>query len=48
MWASDWPFAGFEATMSYETALGSLADWVPDPEMRAAVAGGTALRFYFA
>lgn len=48
LWGSDWPFAGFENTMRYETAVASFADWVPDAAQRRIIGGETALRLYFA
>jgi predicted TIM-barrel fold metal-dependent hydrolase len=47
MWGSDWPFAAFESTMTYQRAIDDLADWVPDAASRRRIAGETALRFYF-
>lgn len=47
MWASDWPFAGHEKTMSYGQAVASLKQWVPDTAARRIIGGETALRFYF-
>jgi predicted TIM-barrel fold metal-dependent hydrolase len=46
MWGSDWPFAAFEETMTYEAALRSYADAVPDPLTRRDI-DMTALRFFF-
>lgn len=47
MWGSDWPFAAFESTMTYQSAIDHLASWVPDPVARRRVAGETAFNFYF-
>ncbi len=47
MWGSDWPFAAFESSMTYERAIADLADWVPDAVQRRRIAGETALKFYF-
>lgn len=47
MWASDWPFAGFENSVTYADTLRSLDAWVPDRDMRHCIGGRTALRFYF-
>jgi predicted TIM-barrel fold metal-dependent hydrolase len=47
LWGSDWPFAGFEASMRYEHAIASFEQWVPDPHMRRIIGGETALRLYF-
>lgn len=46
LWGSDWPFAGFEDTMTYEQALADYYHLVPDPEMRHRI-DETAMRFYF-
>lgn len=46
-WGSDWPFAAFESSMTYQSAIDSLAEWVPDPVARRRIGGETALRFYF-
>ncbi|MBX3620385.1 MAG: amidohydrolase family protein [Rhizobacter sp.] len=48
MWGSDWPFAAFESTMSYDQALAGLAAWVPDAEDRRRIGSDTPLAFYFA
>jgi len=34
VWASDWPFVGFEDTVSYTQCVQSLRDWVPDDAVR--------------
>jgi predicted TIM-barrel fold metal-dependent hydrolase len=34
VWASDWPWGGFEAGMTYQKCLDWLADWVPDANAR--------------
>ncbi|WEX08089.1 amidohydrolase family protein [Chelativorans sp. AA-79] len=47
MWASDWPFAGFEHKVTYAETLAKLAEWVPDPAMRHCITGRTPLRFFF-
>ena len=46
LWGSDWPFASFETSMSYDKALGSYAACVPEPRDRAAI-DRTALALYF-
>jgi len=46
-WGSDWPFAAFESSMTYQTAIDNLTQWVPDPLARRRIGGETALRFYF-
>lgn len=48
LWGSDWPFAAFEDTMRYETAIASFRQWVPDATARRLISGETALRLYFA
>ncbi len=47
VWASDWPFAGFESSVTYADTLAALQRWVPNADMRAAVGGRTPLKFYF-
>ena len=46
LWGSDWPFAAFEKTMTYEQALSDYYHLVPDADMRRRI-DETALRFYF-
>lgn len=46
LWGSDWPFAGFEASMTYAAALRSYYALVPDHAVRAAI-DQTATAFYF-
>ena len=46
LWGSDAPFVGHEAEMSYEKALKTFHDIVPDAQMRRRISD-TALRFYF-
>ena len=46
-WGSDWPFAGYEQAVSYESTLQDLARWVTDPAMQAAVGAHTPVRFFF-
>jgi predicted TIM-barrel fold metal-dependent hydrolase len=46
MWGSDWPFAAFEDSVTYESALSDYYLGVPDPEIRRAI-DRTALAFYF-
>lgn len=47
MWASDWPFAGFESSVTYADTLNKLEEWVPDQAMRRCITGRTPLRFFF-
>ena len=47
VWGSDWPFAGFEDTVSYQDTIDALSRWVPDPQMRHAIGGRTPLKLYF-
>ena len=47
MWGSDWPFAAFEDSVTYEATVASLRDWVPDSLARRIIGGETPLRFYF-
>ncbi|MBL4813270.1 MAG: amidohydrolase family protein [Rhodobacteraceae bacterium] len=46
LWASDWPFAAFEETVTYESVLADYHILVPDPDVRRKI-DETALRFYF-
>jgi len=46
MWGSDWPFAAFEDSVTYDSVLGDYYRYVPDPDMRHAI-DRTALAFYF-
>jgi predicted TIM-barrel fold metal-dependent hydrolase len=46
-WGSDWPFASFESTMTYQQAIDDFVSWVPDPVARRKIGGETALKFYF-
>lgn len=46
LWGSDWPFAGFEASMTYPAAVQSYRALVPDDAVRAAI-DRTATALYF-
>lgn len=46
LWGSDWPFADFEHTVTYEKALEDYFYHVPDADMRRKI-DETGLRFYF-
>jgi predicted TIM-barrel fold metal-dependent hydrolase len=46
MWGSDWPFAAFEDSVTYERVLSDYYRAVPDPDVRHAI-DRTALAFYF-
>lgn len=48
VWGSDWPFAGHESRMTYESTVKMLEEWVPDPAMRRRIGGVNALELYFA
>ncbi|MGE0557630.1 MAG: amidohydrolase [Burkholderiales bacterium] len=48
LWGSDWPFAAFEDTMRYDTAIEHFRQWVPDAKTRRIISGETPLRLYFA
>ncbi|MGR3660630.1 MAG: amidohydrolase family protein [Paracoccaceae bacterium] len=48
MWASDWPFAGFEDQVSYADCIRNFHKWVPDTDMRNCIGGRTPLKFFFA
>lgn len=47
MWGSDWPFAAFETRFSYEQAVASLHELVPDAAKRQAISHDTPMKFYF-
>lgn len=46
LWGSDWPFSGFEESMSYARAVQSYHRLVPDDAVRAAI-DRSGLAFYF-
>lgn len=46
MWGSDWPFAGFEDSMSYAGAVRAYQALVPDAALRARI-DRTGMDFYF-
>lgn len=48
MWASDWPFAGFENDVTYADTVANFKRWIPDANMRHCVGGRTPLKFFFA
>ncbi|WP_411886069.1 amidohydrolase family protein [Polaromonas sp. YR568] len=48
MWGSDWPFAAFESSFSYDKALANLNELVPDAATRRRISCDTPLKFYFA
>lgn len=48
LWGSDWPFAAFEDSMTYEQAIASFKQWVPDANARRIISGETAFKLYFA
>jgi predicted TIM-barrel fold metal-dependent hydrolase len=47
LWASDSPFASFEATMTYQKAIDALYDWVPDPVTRRNITSKNPIALYF-
>jgi predicted TIM-barrel fold metal-dependent hydrolase len=47
VWASDWPFAGFEGSVTYADTIAALHRWVPDSDMRHAIGARTPMRLYF-
>ena len=47
LWGSDWPFAAFEKTMSYDQAVASFRQWIPDAAVRHIISGDTARQLYF-
>ena len=47
LWGSDWPFAAFEQTMSYDQAVASFKQWIPDAAVRRIISGDTARLLYF-
>jgi predicted TIM-barrel fold metal-dependent hydrolase len=46
LWGSDWPFVGFEPSMTYDRALCDFVRAVPDPDLRRRM-GAAALHLYF-
>lgn len=46
LWGSDWPFVGFEETMTYAGAIAAYHELVPDEAMRVAI-DRTGVAFYF-
>jgi predicted TIM-barrel fold metal-dependent hydrolase len=46
VWASDWPFVGHEATVSYAQCLEGLQNWVPDDEARRIILVDTPSRLF--
>lgn len=46
VWGSDWPFAGFETTMTYQKARATFEQWVP-PSMRHQIGTLTPQALYF-
>jgi predicted TIM-barrel fold metal-dependent hydrolase len=46
LWGSDWPFAAFEDSITYDRVLSTYASIVPDDTKRREI-DRTALRFYF-
>lgn len=46
LWGSDWPFAAYEETVTYESVLADYYNLVPDASMRRKI-DETGLRFYF-
>lgn len=34
VWATDWPWVGFEGTVSYQQCLNWVFDWIPDEKLR--------------
>jgi predicted TIM-barrel fold metal-dependent hydrolase len=47
VWASDWPFAGFEGSVTYANTITAFQRWVPDLAMRHAIGARTPMRLYF-
>ncbi len=46
LWGSDWPFAAFEETVTYDSVLADYRHLFPDPAIRRQI-DATGLRFYF-
>ena len=47
VWASDCPFVGEEANVTYQQTIDWLADCAPDPAVRRKIVCDTPLRLYF-
>ena len=46
VWATDWPFVGFEDAIGYRQCVQWLHDWVPDTETRQAILADTPARLF--
>ncbi|WP_426959400.1 amidohydrolase family protein [Muricoccus radiodurans] len=47
VWASDWPFAAFEETMTYARAIENFEEWVPDDALRHRIGAVNPMTLYF-
>ena len=46
VWATDWPFVGFEDAIAYRQCMQWLNDWVPDAPTRRAILADTPARLF--
>lgn len=46
VWASDWPFVGFEEAFTYRQCVDWLAQWIPDEDTRSTVLAATPARLF--
>jgi len=45
-WGSDWPFAAYESSITYQNTVDDFARWIPDPAIRQQI-HDNAYKFYF-
>jgi len=46
VWATDWPFVGYEDTITYEQCVGWIKEWVPDPVALRRILSDTPMRLF--
>ena len=46
VWATDWPFVGFEGKISYAQCVGWIESWIPDAATRRVVMAETPARLF--
>jgi predicted TIM-barrel fold metal-dependent hydrolase len=46
VWATDWPFVGFEDSITYEQCVQWLREWVPDVATRGSIERDTPARLF--
>jgi len=46
VWASDWPFVGHEATITYRQCADEIAQWVPDEAVRRTILADTPAKLF--